>query len=61
MNITEIVIVIATVVVIIWDIWLYSDGEEGNSITQVIIKRSHQFPAIPFFIGFLMGHFFGDF
>lgn len=61
MNATELVIVIGTCLVIAWDIWLHADDEPGNTITQVIIKRSHQYPAIPFFLGFLMGHFFGDF
>lgn len=51
--------------IIAFDVWLYSDGVPGNSITQVIIAYSELSPLLPFFIGFLMGflaaHFFDSY
>lgn len=48
--------------ILIWDAFLYADNVPGNSITQVVIASSKEYPLIPYFIGFLMGflaaHFF---
>lgn len=45
-----------------YDVWLYSDGIPGNSISQVIIELSGVSPLVPWFVGFLFGaltmHFF---
>lgn len=59
MNLTEIVMTVAVILFLLWDVWLYSDAHPGNSITQVIIARSKQYPIIAFALGFLMGHFYG--
>ena len=59
MNSTELILIVGIVLVLIWDAYLYADKTEGNSITQVVIKRSKQLPIIPFLLGFLMGHFYG--
>ena len=59
MNATELVMTIGLFLILIWDVWLYSDSHPGNSITQVIIKRSKEYPVIAFALGFLMGHFYG--
>ncbi len=59
MNLTEIIMTIVITLLLLWDVWLYSDAHPGNSITQVIIKRSKQYPVIAFALGFLMGHFYG--
>lgn len=59
MNMTEIVIAVAVPLILIWDMWLYADKHPGNSITQVVIKRSKEYPIIAFALGFLMGHFYG--
>lgn len=59
MNTTEIVLVVGTILVLLWDMFLYADKNPGNSITQVVIARSKQYPIIAFLLGFLMGHFYG--
>lgn len=41
-------------IIVVFDIYLYSDGVPGNSISQVIIDAA-KFPLVPFFVGFLMG------
>lgn len=56
---TEIVIIVITVLILVWDGYLYADKKDGNSITQVVIKWSTKIPFIPFVFGFLMGHLFG--
>lgn len=61
MNYTIVIIVFITIALILYDIYAAVDGEEGNTITQVIQKYSLKYPVIPFAFGFLMGHFFGDF
>jgi hypothetical protein len=59
MNATEIVVAVIAIGALLWDIWLYADKHPGNSITQVVIARSKQYPIIPFALGFLFGHFYG--
>lgn len=59
MNNVEIILVVGIVCVLIWDVFLYTDKTEGNSITQITIKRSKEYPIIPFLLGFLIGHFYG--
>ena len=39
-----------------YDIFLYADGISGNSITQVIIATTRDYPIIAWMIGFLMGY-----
>ncbi len=59
MHTTERVLIVGTILVLLWDVLLYLDKREGNSITQVIIAKSKQYPIIAFALGFLMGHFYG--
>lgn len=59
MNTTETILAIGTALVLIWDLYLYADKHPGNTITQVVIARSKQYPIIAFALGFLMGHFYG--
>lgn len=51
--------------VVLFDIYLYSDGVPGNSITQVIIEASKASMLVPWGIGLLMGflgaHFFDNY
>lgn len=53
------IIGIATLAILIFDAFLYSDNVERNSITQVTIDYSKKYPLIPFLWGFLIGHFYG--
>lgn len=56
--ITEIVLIIGTILVLIWDVYLYLDKIKDNTISQVVIKRSKEQPVIPLLIGALIGHWF---
>lgn len=57
---TILIIVGVTVALIIYDIAI-AYTKKDRTITQVIQKYSKEYPAIPFALGFLMGHFFADF
>lgn len=39
-----------------YDIFLYADNIPGNSITQVVISTTHDYPILAWAIGFLMGY-----
>lgn len=56
---TETVLLILTGLLLLWDAYLWFDGKPGNTISQVIIKFSHDYPLIPLGFGFLLGHFYG--
>lgn len=57
------IVVMIFVAIIVWDIFLYVDDIEGNSITQIIIKYSKRNGTLPwgigFFMGWLVGHWWG--
>lgn len=58
-------IIFIFVAIIGYDIYLYSDGISGNSISQVIIAAAEKSPLVPWFVGFLFGaltmHFFDSY
>jgi hypothetical protein len=54
----EIIIVVATILILVWDLYLYIDKYPDNTISQIIIKRTKSRPIIPFLCGLLMGHWF---
>lgn len=57
--ITEILIALLVVLLAIYDlIILWLEGNQAATISEVIWAKSKIYPAIPFFFGLLMGHFF---
>lgn len=54
-----IIISIVTVAALVWDVFLYTDKIDRNSISQVFIDASKKWPIIAFLWGFLMGHLYG--
>jgi hypothetical protein len=60
-----IICVLIIFAILAFDAYLYADGVEGNSISQIIIKwtKEKQVPFIPWLIGLIMGflggHLFG--
>jgi hypothetical protein len=54
----EIIIVLATLLILGFDLYLYLDKYPGNTISQIIIKRTKARPIVPFLCGLLMGHWF---
>lgn len=67
MSKTKILYLILAVFVFIlgFDVYLYSDGVPGNSISQVIIYYSQKSLLLPWFVGLVMGflgaHFFDNY
>lgn len=55
---TELIIIVVTILILAYDLYLYNDKVAGNSISQVVIKWSYKYPLIPFVIGFLIGHWY---
>jgi len=58
-TVVGIVIISNIIVILIWDWWLYHDGVERNSISQVTIDASNRNRFVSAIIGFLMGLLFG--
>ena len=57
-RITFIVIIILAVLIALYDLFaLWRWGIEGT-ISVVVLEASRRWPAIPFGLGFLMGHLF---
>lgn len=44
-----------------WDAALYMDDVPGNSITQIVVSLSKEYPVVPAGIGFFMGALFMHF
>lgn len=52
-------IIIGTVVaLILWDIFVAVEPEDGDTISEVVLGWARRSPAIPFAVGFLCGHLF---
>jgi len=58
MDITTWFIIATTVIILLFDLYLYLDKTK-KTISQRIIEWSKKYPVIPFVFGFLMGHWFG--
>lgn len=57
---TEIVMSVTVVLLFGYDIYAVIKGGISNTISWQIVDLSKRFPFIPFSLGFLMGHFFGQ-
>jgi len=55
----EVTLGLIIIIALLWDVFLYADKVEDNTISQTIIRLSKRYAVIPFSIGFLMGHLFG--
>lgn len=51
-------IIFVVVLVLGFDVWVILKTDSTNSISQVIIDYSYQFPFLTFLIGFVCGHLF---
>jgi F0F1-type ATP synthase assembly protein I len=56
-QITKIIMAVALVVLVVWDIIAYIWGTNAT-ISVIITDWSMYTPWVPFAFGFLMGHFF---
>ena len=57
-NLTDQIIVFSVLLLIAYDIFALAKGGVDSTISKRIIIWSHEYPAIPFLFGALMGHFF---
>jgi hypothetical protein len=55
---TIIVIILATIFLIIYDVFAIIKGGTEASISSIIITWSYEMPLLPFAFGVLCGHFF---
>jgi hypothetical protein len=55
---TEIVILTSVIVILLFDIFLYLDKIQDNTISQIVIRRSKENALIPLLIGALIGHWY---
>jgi hypothetical protein len=56
---TILAMVIITAGILLWDLCLGLNRKDGDTISEVVRRYSHQYPLIPFVIGFLIGHWWG--
>lgn len=54
----KLIILITTILILLFDIWLFFDGVEQNTISQIMYSWSQDLLIVPFLWGFLMGHWF---
>lgn len=59
-RITAYVIFVATVLLLGYDVFAYLNGGVAATISWVLYDQSKEFPIIPFALGLLMGHLFGQ-
>jgi type III secretory pathway component EscT len=58
MNITLLFIAVVIAAIAIFDVWVIAKKGKKESISAHIIRLSHQYPSIPFLVGFVAGHLF---
>jgi hypothetical protein len=59
-TITIALIITVTVVLIGWDIYVATNKTKGDTETEVIRGWSRLFPALPYSLGVVLGHFSAD-
>jgi len=55
---TVIFIMVMVVSIIAFDFYIIFDEGATESISAYIIRWSHEYPSIPFLVGFVAGHLF---
>lgn len=58
MNSTLAFIGVVIVAIAAFDVWVIAKKGKQESISAHIIRMSHQYPSIPFLVGFVAGHLF---
>jgi len=59
-KVTAWIIFIATVILLAYDCYAYIHGGVGATISWVVYDQAKEYPIIPFALGLLMGHLFGQ-
>ena len=55
---TETVVVVALVLLIVWEVWTVKNQRDKDTISDVIWRAAAQQPVVIFFAGVLCGHWF---
>lgn len=55
---TVVFIVLAAIIIAVWDVFVIIKGGVEASISQTFITWSYNHPSMTFLMGFLMGHLF---
>jgi hypothetical protein len=55
---TKIVLLLAAIILIVYDIVVYVWGGPEATLSLVVVKLSAEYPLIPFLAGLLCGHLF---
>lgn len=55
---TFIFIIGLVVAVAVFDVYIIAEAGKTESISATIIRWSHDYPSIPFLLGFVCGHLF---
>lgn len=56
--ITKYFIFVSLAAILVFDGWVWSNGGTEATISWAIFAASYDYPLIPFFAGFVCGHFF---
>lgn len=55
---TPIFIILLVAAIVIYDFYIIFEAGAVESISAYIIRWSHEYPSIPFLVGFVAGHLF---
>lgn len=55
---TTIFSILLVIVVAVFDVYIIADEGKTASISATLIRWSHEYPSIPFLLGFVCGHLF---
>ena len=57
-KITAMVIIFGIAFIAVYDFWVIAEHGKPASISATLIRWSHEYPSIPFLLGFVCGHLF---
>ena len=57
-KITPFFIIGLVVVIAVYDFWIIMEQGKMESVSATLIRWSHEYPSIPFLLGFTSGHLF---
>jgi len=56
--VTVIVMVVAVIVLIVWDIVVAVNPTPGDTISEITLNFARNHPVVPFIVGIVCGHLF---
>ena len=57
-KITTYFIITLVIAIAIFDFWIIEDAGKYHSVSATLIRWAHNYPSIPFLLGFTSGHLF---